>query len=319
MPQPSSPVPGARARLAARAALRLCAASLALAACATADPPPLPVDEAAYRQTLERFRAERREEVNGPDGWNTLVGLFWLEPGASRVGSDSTAPVRLPADRSPAALGTVFVEGDSVRFDAAPGARVTVGGVPVQSLRLRTDADSAQTVLAHGTLTLRVIRRGERLALRVKDREHPARTGFAGLRYFPVDTTWRIRARFVPSERMDSVEIVNIVGMMEKQPSPGLIEFEAGGRRHTLRPVLERGSPELFVMFKDSTSSTDTYQAGRYLYVSPPDSLGRVLLDFNRSYNPPCAFTAFATCPLPPRENHLPLRVAAGELRPAAH
>ncbi len=308
----------ARARLAARTALRICAA-VALAACGPDDPPPLPVDEAAYGKALEEYRAERTEEVNGPDGWNTLVGLFWLEPGANRVGSDSTAPVRLPADRAPAALGTVFVEGDTARFTAAPGAVVASGGAPVRALRLRTDADGGQTVLAHGSLTLRVIRRGERLAVRVKDREHPARTGFAGLRYFPVDTAWRIRARFVPSERMDSVEIVNVLGMMARQPSPGLIEFEAGGRRHTLRPVLEDGSPELFVMFKDSTSSTDTYQAGRYLYVSPPDSLGRVLLDFNRSHNPPCAFTAFATCPLPPRENHLPLRVAAGELRPAKH
>jgi hypothetical protein len=310
----TSSAPGARAR---RAALRTCAAALALAACGPADPPPLPVDEAAYGKTLDGFRAERTEEVNGPDGWNTLVGLFWLEPGANRVGSDSTAPVRLPPDRAPATLGTVFVEGDSARFVAAPGAAVTSDSVPVRALRLRTDAEGAQTVLTHGSLTLRVIRRGERLALRVKDREHPARTGFAGLRYFPVDTTWRIRARFLASERMDSVEIVNVLGMMDRQPSPGLIEFEAGGRRHTLRPVLEEGSPDLFVMFKDSTSSADTYQAGRYLYVSPPDSLGRVLLDFNRSYNPPCAFTAFATCPLPPRENHLPLRVAAGELRPS--
>ncbi|MEW5931030.1 MAG: DUF1684 domain-containing protein [Gemmatimonadota bacterium] len=304
-----------RARLAAGlAALAL------LAACGTdGGPPPVAIDEAAYGKSLEEYRAERTEEVNGPDGWNTLVGLFWLAPGASAVGSDSAAPVRLPADRAPAALGTVFVEGDTARFVAAPGAAVTSGGAPVRALRLRSDADGAQTVLAHGSLTLRTIRRGERLALRVKDSRHPARTAFPGLRHFPADTAWRIRARFVRSERMDSVEIVNVLGMVQKQPSPGLIEFEAGGRRHTLRPVLEEGSPDLFVMFKDSTSSTDTYPAGRYLYVSPPDSLGRVLLDFNRSHNPPCAFTAFATCPLPPRENHLPLRVAAGELRPAEH
>ncbi len=297
--------------------LVLLAAALALAACRDSAPPPLPIDEAAYGATMAEFRTERMEEVNGADGWNTLVGLFWLTPGANRVGSDSSAHVLLPADRSPREMGTLFVEGDSVRFVAAPGAGVTRGGAPVEALRLRSDADGEQTVLARGSLTLRVIERGGRMGLRVKDTEHPARAGFAGLRYFPVDSAWRIRARFRPSRTMDSVEIVNIVGMVDRQPSPGLIEFEAGGRRHTLRPVLEKGNPDLFVMFKDSTSGPDTYPAGRYLYVSPPDSLGRVLLDFNRSYNPPCAFTAFATCPLPPPENHLPLRVAAGELRPA--
>lgn len=307
------------------AASRTLAALLAIAAasapgCRPAEPPPPPpLDPAAYRRATEEFRAERLEEVNGPDGWNTLVGLFWLAPGATLVGSDPAAGVRLPADRSPPRLGTVWVEGDSARFEAAPGAGVTSGGAPVRALRLRSDLDGEQTVLAHGSLTLRVIRRGDRLALRVKDSEHPARSGFAGLRYFPVDTALRVHARFRPSERMDSVEIVNVLGMVEKQPSPGLIEFELDGRRHTLRPVLERGNPRWFVMFEDSTSSSDTYQAGRYLYVDPPDSVGRVVLDFNRSYNPPCAFTAFATCPLPPRENHLPLRVAAGELRPSGH
>ena len=314
MPHTVSTTSGPRARLAL-----LLAAAVALTGCREAGPPPLPVDEAAYRKTMEEFRTERMEEVNGPDGWNTLVGLFWLEPGANRVGSDSAARARLPADRAPRELGTVFVEGDSVRFVAAPGAAVTRDGAPADSLRLRTDADGAQTVLAHGSLTLRVIERGERLGLRVKDGRHSARTAFAGLRYFPVDSAWRIRARFRPSETMDSVEIVNILGMVEKQPSPGVIEFTAGGRRHTLRPVLEGDDPRLFVMFRDSTSGSRTYPAGRYLYVSPPDSLGRVLLDFNQAYNPPCAFTAFATCPLPPRENHLPLTVAAGELRPGEH
>jgi uncharacterized protein (DUF1684 family) len=317
MPMPPPSAPDARARRPLRRSLL---AALALAAgCRAPEPPPPPLDEAAYRQAIETFRADRAVDVNGPDGWNTLVGLFWLQPGPNRVGSHASAHVRLPEDRSPADLGTVVVEGDSVRFLAAPGAAVTSGGAPVEAVRLRTDADSAQTVLAHGSLTLRVIRRGERLALRVKDSEHPARAGFAGLRYFPVDTAWRVRGRFRASPRMDSVPIVNILGMVETQPSPGVIEFELRDRRYTLRPVLEPGEPRLFVMFKDSTIASRTYPAGRYLYVSPPDSLGRVLLDFNQSYNPPCAFTAFATCPLPPPENHLALAVSAGELKPSGH
>ncbi|HEX8692811.1 MAG TPA: DUF1684 domain-containing protein [Longimicrobium sp.] len=315
MPHTASITTGPRARRAAHLALCL----LAAAGCRPAEPPPLPVDEAAYRAAIDSFKAGRIENVNGPDGWNTLVGLFWLRPGANRVGSDPAAEVRLPADRAPGELGTLFVEGGSARFVAAPGAEVASDGRPVRELALRSDADGAPTVLAHGSLTLRVIRRGGWLALRVKDSEHPARATFAGLRYFPLDTAWRIRGRFRRAAAMDSVEIVNILGMVEKQPTPGVIEFEVGGRRHTLRPVLEGDDPTLFVMFKDATNRSETYGAGRYVYVEPPDSLGRVLLDFNRAYNPPCAFTAFATCPLPPPENHLPLRVAAGELRPSAH
>ena len=315
MPRTASFFDSELARRAALAAL----VSIALAGCGEGEPPRLAIDEAAYTDSIASFKDGRMKNVNGPDGWNTLVGLFWLKPGANAVGSDSADAVRLPADRSPADLGTVFVEGDSVRFVAAPGAVVTSDSVPVAALRLRSDADSAQTVLEHGSLTLRVIRRGERLALRVKDREHPARASFAGLRYFPVDTAWRIQGRFRPGEPGDSVEIVNILGMVEKQPSPGVIEFTAGGRQHALRAVLEGSDPTLFVMFKDSTSGADTYPAGRYVYVKPADSLGRVLLDFNRAYNPPCAFTAFATCPLPPRENQLALNVTAGELKPEKH
>jgi uncharacterized protein (DUF1684 family) len=222
----------------------------ALAGCGDAEPPPLRTDAAAYGRTTDAFRAERAEEVAGPEGWVTLVGLYWLRPGATRVGSDSAAEARLPADRSPGALGTVFVAGDSVRFVAAPGAEVT-SGAAVTSARLWSDADRAQTVLKHGSLTLRVIRRGERLALRVKDSQHPARTAFEGLRYFPVDSAWRVRGRFRPGAPGDSVDIVNILGMQEKQPTPGVIEFTVGGKRHTLRPVLEEGEPRWFVMLKD--------------------------------------------------------------------
>ncbi|HEU0052855.1 MAG TPA: DUF1684 domain-containing protein [Longimicrobium sp.] len=308
---------GARrhARLAAHLPVLLLAA---LAGCRDAESARR-VDEAEYAKTMERFRADRAEAIAGADGWITLVGLFWLQPGENRVGSGPSAEARLPADRAPAALGTVFVEGDSVRFVAAPGAEVTVGGARVTETRLRTDADSAQTVLAHGSLTLRVIRRGDRLALRVKDAEHPARTAFEGLRYFPVDPAWRVSGRFRADAPGDSIDIINILGMQEKQPTPGVIEFTVDGRKHTLRPVLEKGETRWFVMLKDSTSRDQTYPAGRYLYVDPPHARGRVVLDFNQAYNPPCAFTAFATCPLPPRENTLALAVRAGELRPGKH
>lgn len=281
--------------------------------------PPIPVDEVEYQTTLSNFRAWRVNEVAGEEGWSSLVGLFWLKPGPNRLGSDPSAEVRLPADRAPSHLATVFVEGASVRFVAAPGGTVTREGQPVQQTLLSSGGEAGPTTLVHGSLTVRLIQRGDRRALRIWDREHENRVSFAGLQYFPHDAALRIPGRFVPSSGPDSIEILNILGTTSWEPVPGVIEFELDGEPYQLRPILQGSDPDLFVMFKDETSQKETYPAGRYLRVSPPDSLGRVLVDFNRAYNPPCAFTEFATCPLPPPENRLPLRIAAGKLRPAAH
>ena len=279
--------------------------------------PPAPqgplLDLTAYRQEIDAWRAQRLESVNGEEGWTTLAGLFWLEPGENRAGSDARNPVRLPA-QAPAFAGTFVLADHKVGFDAAPRSGITESGHGVTSLPVRADDDSAPTVLALGSLSIRVIHRGARFAVRVKDRMHPARTGFTGLHYFPLDTAWRVHGRFEPYPAGRTIRIVNILNMVEDTPSPGALRFSIGGRSFRLDAVTERGTTDFFVMFKDSTNADSTYGAGRYLYVPLPDSAGSVVIDFNRSYNPPCAFTTFATCPLPPSQNHLPLAVRAGEL-----
>lgn len=274
--------------------------------------------EPELREAIERWRAERLERLTAPDGWLTLVGLHWIEPGANRLGSAPDADLPLP-EKAPAALGTIHREGRSLSFTAAPGASVLHEGEPVEALELRSDADGEPTELAAASLRFYVIERGGRLALRVKDTEHPARDAFPGLEYFPIDPAWRLTARFEPYEPPRPISIVNVLDMVEEVPSPGALVFTVDGASHRL-DALPGGEEELFLIFADETSGRSTYGAGRYLYTERPGPDGTVTIDFNRAYNPPCAFTDHATCPLPPPGNRLPIAVEAGErYSPALH
>jgi uncharacterized protein (DUF1684 family) len=271
------------------------------------------VDENAYRQEIDKWHNERASQLRSEDGWLTLVGLFWLKEGENRFGSDPSNQIVLPQGKAPAHAGSLWVEGGAVRLEAEPQAGITSEGKPVTTLALASDAEGKPTVLQLGTLSFHVIKRKDQLGLRVKDKDNPARTQFAGLDYYPVSLNWRIDARFEPYNPPKKIPIVNVLGMVEEQPSPGRIVFDVAGKTYSLDAITEEGSPELFVIFKDETSGKETYGAGRYLYTDPANASGTVLLDFNKAYNPPCAFTTYATCPLPPSQNRLALRVEAGE------
>ncbi|HEY6186689.1 MAG TPA: DUF1684 domain-containing protein [Pyrinomonadaceae bacterium] len=271
------------------------------------------VDENAYRQEIDKWHNERASQLRSEDGWLTLVGLFWLKEGENRIGSDPSNQIVLPQGKAPAHAGSLWVEGGAVRLEAEPQSGITSDGKPVTTLALVSDAEGKPTVLQLGTLSFHVIKRKDQLGLRVKDKDNPARTQFAGLDYYPVSLNWRIDARFEPYNPPKKIPIVNVLGMVEEQPSPGRIVFDAAGKTYSLDAISEEGSQELFVIFKDETSGKETYGAGRYLYTDPANASGTVLLDFNKAYNPPCAFTTYATCPLPPSQNRLALRVEAGE------
>ena len=270
-------------------------------------------ENASYASEIEKWRAERLEEINGEDGWTTLVGLFWLNEGQNRFGSDRSNEVVFPRDRVPGFAGSLWLDKGTVRLDANPDAGLTSNNSPVSKLALRSDADGEATVLKVGSLTFFVIKRGEKLGLRVKDKNSPARSHFAGLVYFPADPRWRIEARFAPYNPPKTIPVVNVLGTVEDMMSPGALVFEINGKTYRLDPVSEKGSKQLFIMLADKTTGKETYGAGRYLYVDPPGADGKVVVDFNKADNPPCAFTKFATCPLPPRQNRLAVRVEAGE------
>jgi uncharacterized protein len=297
---------------------------IAAIACSSRSPDLPQMETSVYRDTIARFHQQRLGAIAGPEGWATLIGLWWLKDGENRIGSDSALDVVLPADRAPRRLGSIVVRGDSAVFDPPSGVRIVADAQPlVKPIRLRSDVEAGdgQTILRHGSLVISYITRSGRKGIRVKDTLSQARTTFAGHRYFPTDTSWRVTAWFVPRERPDSMNIIDVLGIQTRMAWPGELRFRIRGKPYALQVIRE---PEdhgkrLFVMFRDSTNSKETYPAMRYTYVAPPDSLGRTMLDFNQSYNPPCAFTSAATCPLPPRGNSLPLRITAGELRPAGH
>jgi uncharacterized protein (DUF1684 family) len=294
----------------------------ALAACEPSVPPLTPVPFAAYNDTIARFHAKRLDGIAGPEGWATLLGLWWLKPGENRIGSDSLLEIVLPANRSPRRLGSVVVEGDSARFEPARGVKTFSESQPVSApLTLHSDVVGKATVLRFGSLVVSYITRSGKMAVRIKDTLHVVRTTFPGHHYFPTDTAWRLQARFVPRPKPDSMNIIDVLGLETRMWWPGELRFRVNGKRYSLQVIRE---PEdhgkrLFVMFRDSTNGKETYPAMRYAYVDVPDSLGRTWFDFNQSYSPPCAFTSFATCPLPPNGNSLPFRVTAGELKPVGH
>jgi uncharacterized protein len=272
-----------------------------------------PVDPRAEQALVSEWRARRVEALTSDSGWLTLAGLFWLKEGDNSFGS---APDNaLVLDNPPLAehCGTFSVSGRNVRFSAAPGSAVTHAGQPVSSLELTADTAGEPTVLASGTLRFFVIERAGNLGVRVRDLNNPHRTSFHGLSYFPVSPDWVFDARFEPYQPAHHIRIINILGMEQEYESPGAVVFLKDGREWRLDAVLEApGDRELFIMFADATSGHETYGAGRFLYVPLP-AAGRTRLDFNMAYNPPCALNDFATCPLPPQQNHLKLRVEAGE------
>jgi len=274
----------------------------------------LPVGPAmatGYEPAVAAWRAERLQRLTTADGWLSLTGLHFLSPGVSRVGRAPDNDVVLAG--GPAHLGEVtLAEDGKVHLVVTPGVEVRVDGEAVLSAHLG-DGQSGRAVTAVcGTISFHVIDRGGKKALRVKDSEAERRTRFAGIDYFPVDPAWRIEAEWVPFDRPRAVPIKNILG----QESDALVLGEAvfGRDGHTLRllPIQEAPDGPLFFIISDLTSGAETYGAARFLYADPPRD-GKVTLDFNRAINPPCAFTPFATCPLPPKENRLPIAVTAGE------
>jgi len=272
-----------------------------------------------YQREIEQWRSGRVERLRAPEGWLSLAGLYWLKPGENRFGSDPKLPVALPTGTAPPNAGAFFLENNRVRVKAEPGVELKLGSERVAERELKDDAQGAPDVLALGRLRLQVIVRGGGYAIRVKDPERPERKTFRGIDYYPIDEKYRLRARFVPYEPKHQIELTSAQGPAQTMEVPGYVEFELAGNKLRLEPALEeKDAKEFFFIFRDATSNQETYGAGRYLYSELPKS-GELTIDFNKAYNPPCAFTHFATCPLPPKQNRLDVRIEAGEKKPSEH
>jgi len=265
-----------------------------------------------YQQEIERWHAQRIARLTAPDGWLSLVGLEWLKPGTNRIGSAGDNDIVLA--KAPAHLGTITWADDnslSITLDAANG--VTIDGIAQDRAVLRDDSRADPTTVAFGSVSFIAIDRSGRKGLRVRDSEAETRIHFKGIERFPVDAAWRIVADWIPLDPPFQLATGTVIGTIENYPAPGRAVFERDGQRFELYPVLEApDDKQLFLIFADATSGKETYGAARFLYADMPRD-GKIVLDFNKAYNPPCAFTPYATCPLAPPENRLDVRVTAGE------
>jgi uncharacterized protein (DUF1684 family) len=271
----------------------------------------LAADKHAYRAQIEKWRAEREAELKADDGWLTLAGLFWLKEGENRIGSDATNDIVLPGGAAPARLGVMEFHDGKVTLRVTGAANVLLNDKPVTTAELQSDVRQKPDVLRLGGLSFHVIKRGARYGMRVKDLNSRARREFKGRRWYPVNESYRVTADFVAYDKPREIDIINKLGDVIQMTSPGYVLFKLNGSDYRFDALDEDG--KLFFVFGDRTNGKATYGAGRFLYADAAKD-GKVILDFNQAVSPPCAFTPFATCPLPPRQNRLTVAIEAGEL-----
>ena len=277
----------------------------------------------SFQKDLAAWRTQHAAELLKPDGWLSLVGLEWLEPGDNTVGAGSDNKIRLA--KGPAHLAILHLEGETVTLNPPSGGfpeGFLVAGAPAeqQSLRAEPNKDKVAPRMTIGELNLYVIRRESRFALRIKDAHSPSITGFHSLKWYPPDISFRVLAKWTPYSPYKTITLATLVGTTYDQPVPGAADFTLAGKKWRLEPVLEDPTVvKLFFILRDTTSTTTTYGACRFLYTGFPsnglDKPGELVLDFNRLENPPCAYTPYSTCPLPPAGNRLAIALPVGEQR----
>ena len=278
------------------------------AACGRAEPE---FDMAAYEAEIMEWRAGRLERLVAPTGFLTQIGLHWLKPGTYSIGSDAGNDIVVPATAA-ARIGVFDVTEDGIRFSVEEGVEVLVGDEPVSELDMPADVTGQQVIASHRSFAWSVIDRYGNLAVRIRDFEHPFVKTFGPLPYFDIDPTYRVTGEIEPYDEPREVRVKTVIEGYDQFPlSPGVVSFELGGQRYELEPTISGDS--LFFVFGDETARDATYGAGRFVYTEMPDEDGRVVIDFNKSYSPPCAFNDFSTCPIASPRNRLPVRIEAGE------
>jgi uncharacterized protein len=269
------------------------------------------IEVSPYQQSVENWRQSYEAKLKADDGWLTVSALLWLHEGENSFGSDSSNAIVLPYSYVPAKAGYFDFHAAKTVIHVNPGVPITLAGKPVESMELRPD--SREDRLNIGDLTFFVHASGKRYAIRVKDKNSQLRKDFKGLHWFPVNEAYRFNACFVAYPKPREVEITNLLGDRGPAYFPGYIAFMLGGKEYRL-DAEDNGSGGLSIVFRDLTSKKDTYQAARFLDADPPKD-GHVEIDFNKAYNPPCAYNPYATCPLPSARNRLQVEIPAGEKR----
>lgn len=271
-----------------------------------------PAADPNYVKEINEWDTKRVNRLKADDGWLNLVGRFWLEKGESTFGSAKDNDIVVESSKLPEYIGSFIFMDSVVTFKAKADAEVLHNGKPVKEIVLIDDQKKDITVLQIGSVKFNLIVRDTLYGIRFRDLNSDLVKNFKGVERFPIDESWKIIAKFEAYNPVKEIDVPNVLGQISKEKSPGAVVFERDGKTHRIDAV-DEGGDGLFLIIADQTSGEETYGGGRFMYVSKPDSTGTILLDFNKAYNPPCVFTKYATCPLPPLQNYLKIRIEAGE------
>lgn len=263
-----------------------------------------------YIQSIHVWKNERVEYLKGKDGWLNLAGLYWLNPGENTVGSDKANTIQFP-EQAPAFLGSFILYDNKVLFKSNDEVDIYHQGKVVKQINMEVDIRLSPTLLSYDSLTWFIIQREDQFGVRIRDLNNPAIAKLDSIPCYPVDINWRLEAKLKKFDTPKNISVTNVLGMISQEKVIGVLEFNVNGSSFELFPMGTENA--LWIIFTDETSGVETYGGGRYLEVGPQEENGKYFIDFNKAYNPPCAFTAFATCPLPPKENILEIKITAGE------
>jgi len=269
--------------------------------------------QSGYVKAVEKWRSDEETNLKKEDGWLTLAGLFWLKNGVNTVGTGSQFDVRLTDNFRQERFGEIDFKNGVATLKVASGVEATCDDKPVSTIDLVSDEKGKPTEIRVGSQMFYLIRREDRFGIRLKDNESKARLEFKGLNWFPVDESYRVAAHLEAFPEPKELMVPNVLGGHFKMKSPGRLRFSLQGQEYSLQPVVQDDG-SLFIIFRDASNLRETYSAGRFLDADKPVE-GKTTLDFNKAENPPCAFTHYATCPLPPEGNDLPVAIRAGEKR----
>jgi uncharacterized protein (DUF1684 family) len=273
-----------------------------------------------YTDSINTWHEQRIKRLTSEDGWLSLAGLYWLEEGPNTFGAHPENDLVFPLESTPDFIGSFHLRDTVVTMIINSNGHVFHDSIPVtDSLILRADNTGTPTIISQGTLSWYVIKREERYGIRLKDRENLNLLEFQRIERFPVDKKWLVSGQLIPYETEKTIRVPTVLGTTADEPCPGFLKFKIGGTEYRLDPIADSTSKSLFVIFGDATNGESTYGAGRFLYVDLPDETGNTMIDFNKSYNPPCAFSAYATCHLPPLQNRLAVEIQAGEKKYGRH
>ncbi|MFZ2863700.1 MAG: DUF1684 domain-containing protein [Ignavibacteriaceae bacterium] len=265
-----------------------------------------------YVKEISEWDSKRASRLKADDGWLNLIGRFWLKPGENTFGTSKDNDIVIESSKLPEHIGSFLFIDTIVTFKANDGINVLYNNNPVKEIIMVDDQKKDMTVLQIGSIKFNLIIRDTLYGIRARDLNSELVKNFNGIERFPIDQSWDIKAKFEAYIPPKEIMVPNVLGQIDKENSPGAVVFDREGKTYRIDAV-DEGGDKLFLIFADQTSGDETYGGGRFMYVNKPDSTGIINLDFNKAYNPPCVFTKYATCPLPPLQNYLKLRIEAGE------